>query len=121
MADGRQSSVTGEIRIGEETNTFSGATIYVYLEDVSLQDASSRIVAKQILTAASHQYGRESRIGFTLQSEEPDEKTSYSVRVHVAMHDAEEIRIGDFITMQSYPVLTFGRPNHVIVQVREVK
>ncbi|KYC42291.1 hypothetical protein WA1_20160 [Scytonema hofmannii PCC 7110] len=115
------SLVKGEILFGEEINTFSGATVNVYLEDVTDVDASSRIVAKQVIPDVSHQIGTQNRIEFALKSQIVDMCASYSIRVHVSLHGNEQIQRGDYITMESYPVLTFEYPLQVSVRVREVK
>lgn len=113
--------VTGEILFSEELGSFSGATVNVYLEDVSFLDAPSKIVAKQVIPDIDHEMGTENRVKFALKGEITDIRASYSLRVHVSLHGDEQIHRGDYITMESYPVLTFGYPNQVSVRVREVK
>ena len=113
--------VIGQILFSEELSSFSGATGNVYLEDVSSLDAPSKIVAKQVIPDISHEMGTENRVEFALKGEIADIRASYSIRVHLSLHGDEQIHCGDYITMESYPVLTFGYPNQVSVRVQEVK
>jgi uncharacterized lipoprotein YbaY len=113
--------VKGEILFEEDMDSFSKATVRVYLEDVSLLDAPSKVVAEQVIPNISHEKGTEERLEFALYGEIPDERASYSIHVHVDLQGDEEIQRGDYITMQSYPVLTFGYPDTVLVRVRQVK
>lgn len=113
--------VTGEIFFSQELSSFSRATLYIYLEDVSYLDAPAKIIAKQVIPDISHHMGNEDRVEFDLKSETLNKQASYSIRVHVSIHRDEQILCGDYITMESYPVLTLGYPNQVTLFVREVK
>ena len=113
--------VTGSIIFSQELNSFSGATANIYLEDVSLIDAPSQIITKQVIPNLSHQIGTENRVEFALFGEIPNPCAKYSIRVEVTLHKDESIHRGDYISMESYPVLTFGYPNHVSVLVQEIK
>jgi uncharacterized lipoprotein YbaY len=113
--------VKGEILFPKELGSFSGATVNVYLEDVSLLDAPAKIVAKQVIANLNHSMGTENRVEFVLQCKKiADIRASYSIRVHVAFRSDEQIHRGDYISTESYPVLTFGDPNRVSVRVTEV-
>jgi len=45
---------------------------------------------------------------------------SYSVRAHIDVSGSGEVEKGDFITTQSYPVLTRGYGNDVRLSVQRV-
>lgn len=115
------SFVKGEIIFSKELGSFSEATVNVYLENVSLLDAPAKIVAKQVIADLNHSMGTENRVEFALQAEIADIRARYSIRVHVAFRGDEQINCGDYISTESYPVLTFGYPNQVSVRVTEVK
>jgi uncharacterized lipoprotein YbaY len=112
--------VSGEILFHPEMTSIADATVYVYLEDVSLQDASSVLIGKEIMTGVSHSRGTGSRMQFAIYAELPDERAHYSVRVHVSRDGREEIQLGDFVSTQSYPVITFGNTDFVSIAVQEV-
>ena len=46
---------------------------------------------------------------------------SDNIRVHIDVDRDGRVSRGDYITMESYPVLTWGHPDRVTVRVREVK
>jgi uncharacterized lipoprotein YbaY len=118
---GDLSRVSGEILFEEAGGSFSGATVYVLLEDTSLADAPARVVAEEILRDVSHTAGSSTRLPFALSGVIPDERSRYSVRVHVDVDGDGQVSRGDFITMESYPVLTFGNPDQVTVKVKELR
>jgi hypothetical protein len=55
-----------------------------------------------------------------LQGRVPDMRARYQVRVHVDVDKDGKVSRGDYITTESYPVLTFGHPSRVRVRVRPV-
>jgi len=110
----------GEV-IFEGTRSFTGATVYVRLEDVSRLDAPSMVIAEQVIRSVVHQAGSQQGLEFSLYGQIPDEQASYTVRVHVDVDGDGRVSHGDFLSMESYPVLTHGYPNRVKVRVREVK
>lgn len=112
--------VTGEIIFGEEAKTNSGVTIYIRLEDISIADTASKLIAEQVLSNVSFQAGHRIKFLINLHGKALNERASYSLRVHVDVDGDGQISRGDYISMVSYPVLTFGYPNHATIQVREV-
>lgn len=114
-------TVRGEILLGEDAPAFSHATVYVRLEDVSRVDAVARIVAEQVIGEVSHVPARAASVPFALSAAEAvDERATYVVRVHVDADRDRRVGRGDFVSTESHPVLTFGRPAWASVRVREV-
>lgn len=113
--------VRGKIVLSKDLSSFSQATANIYLEDVSYIDAASKIVARQVISDICHKKGTENQIEFVLTGETKDDCTCYSLRVHITNHQDQEIHRGDFITTQSYPVLTQGHSNQIWIHVQEVK
>lgn len=113
--------VKGEIVLSEELGSFSKATVNIYLEDVSLLDAPAKIVAQSAIADVSHEIGTENRVEFALPGEIADIQARYSIRVHITFHNDDQIHRGDYISTESYPVLTYGHPERVLVRVVEVK
>ena len=104
-AGGESSSVTGTVAYRERIALTPAAVVEVQLLDVSLADASAKVIARQMIKP-EHQVP----IPFELVYDpaEIDERFTYAVRA--------TIREGDrlmFTTDTSYRVLTRGRPNHV--------
>jgi len=113
--------VSGEIVFGEGNEAFSGATAYVRLEDVSRADAPSDVVAEQVIRQVKYQPGQTGRLAFDLRGSTHHEHARYIVSAHVDVDGDGQVSRGDYVTMQSYPVLTQGYPRLVSVQLRKVK
>jgi hypothetical protein len=110
----------GEV-IFEGTRSFAGAIVYVRLEDVSRLDAPSAVIAEQVIRDVAHQAGSQQGLEFSLYGQIPDDQASYTVRVHVDVDGDGRVSRGDYLSMESVPVLTHGYPNRVTVRVREVQ
>jgi uncharacterized lipoprotein YbaY len=118
---GETGRVRGEIVIDEDARPFDGGIAYVRLEAVSRADAPATVVSQQVIHRVAHRRGDTSAVTFALPApEELDERAGYSVRVHVDLDGDRRVSRGDFISMESHPVLTLGRPERVTVRVREV-
>jgi uncharacterized lipoprotein YbaY len=113
--------VTGHVVFAEDAQPFTDATVYVRLEDVSRADAPSRVVSEQVIPNVSYGGGTGQEPEFALYGDISDEQGMYAVRVHVDRHGEGTIQRGDYVSTESYPVLTSERPNQVAVRVREVK
>ncbi|MGB3756300.1 MAG: YbaY family lipoprotein [Rivularia sp. (in: cyanobacteria)] len=114
------SLVKGEVIFSQELSSFSEATVNIYLEDVTFIDAPSFCISKQVIVDINHQKGTINRVEFALNGKY-DENSRYIITAHVSINGSEEIQRGDYMTMESYPVLTFGYPNQVSIYVKEVK
>lgn len=112
--------VSGEVVFGESSEAFSGATAYVRLEDVSRADAPSHVVAEQVIRQVDYQPGQTVRLAFELHGPIPHEQFRYIVSVHVDVDGDGQLSRGDYITMESYPVLTQGYPRRVSVRLKKV-
>jgi uncharacterized lipoprotein YbaY len=112
--------VEGEILLGEAQRPFTGATVHVQLEDVSYADAPSKVVAEQVIPDVSHESGTEHTLKFALYGDIPDERGRYIVTVRVDLKGQGRAIRGDYLSMESYPVLTHGNPNQISVRLREV-
>lgn len=112
--------VHGEIELPPDAPKFTPARILVELEDVSRADAPSRVVASRQLEAGS--LSGSDVIPFVLEvpTDALDESNDYSLRAHLDLNGSGRIERGDYITMQSYPVITRGSPNELRVKVRRV-
>ena len=117
---GAEPLVSGEILFSENASSFSGATVYVRLEDVSNADAPSKVIAEQILRDISYKAQSKTPLAFSIHGRSVNAKASYAVRVHVDTDADGEVSLGDYISMESYPVLTFTHPNKVSVRVHKV-
>ena len=109
--------VTGSILLPPGFVLPHGAVAYVRLLDTSLADAPSTVVAEQAIEGIAA--GKE--IGFALYGEIRNWRADYNVSVHIDVDGDRRVSVGDCITVQSYPVITFGRPRKVRVQTVQVR
>jgi uncharacterized lipoprotein YbaY len=112
--------VSGDIRFTQLPRLPPSAKAYVRLLDTSMADAPARLVAETVLEGISDEATRGNPIPFAIYGDLESERASYSVSVLVDVDGDGKTSPGDFINMQSYPVLTYGYPAYVSVEVREV-
>jgi uncharacterized protein (DUF2141 family) len=113
--------LSGEIVFDEDSPSFEKASVHIYLEDTTLADASAKVVLHHILENITADMVQNKRIPFALNGTIPDTQADYAVRVLVDVDGDGKISRNDYISTVSYPVLTHGYPNRVIVQVRKMR
>jgi uncharacterized lipoprotein YbaY len=116
--------VTGQVVFEQESPKLNHALMTVKLADVSLADAPSHVIAIHTQLVGA---GDINSLTFELTPNADDieinPKSTYSVSAHISLHPNDnptEIRQGDYLTMQSYPVLTHGNPASIDVEVKRV-
>jgi len=115
---GAPPSVSGTILLPTDAPAAQGVPIYVRLLETSYADAPAQVIASQQLHAVSVEGG--SSHPFRLALVRVDPKGHYTVDAHVDMDLDGHIGRGDYISMVSHPVLTFGWPDRIAVEVRRV-
>jgi uncharacterized lipoprotein YbaY len=113
--------VTGEILLPAHSAIPASAVAYVHLLNTSLADAPATIVAEQVINDVAAKIAGGGRIKFALYGEIQDPRASYSVSVHIDVDMDGRVSVGDYINVQSYPVVTFGYPDHIEVKTAMVK
>lgn len=112
--------VRGEIRFASQPHLTPGVQAIVQLRETSMADAPSRLVAEQVLKDITSRANAGELIPFEISGEPADQRQSYSLEVLVDVDGDGKPSRGDFINVQNYPVLTFGSPNSVTVEVKEI-
>lgn len=112
--------VYGKIELPSAAPALTPAHVLVELEDISRADAPSEVVASLQLTPEVLRGGDLIPFELEVPAGALNERSLYSVRVHVDMSGSGKVELGDYITMQSYPVLTRGYGDEVRVAVRRV-
>lgn len=110
-------AVTGEIVFSGEAPERASA-VHIRVEDVSYSDAPAKIFAEEVLRDV--RISGQEPLSFSLPVGDPNPSADYSVSVHVDVDGDGKVSPGDFISVQSNPVLTYGRPNRVTVPVKRV-
>ena len=114
------SVVRGEVVLPMEGVPAEPADIAVYVEDVSRADAPAVVVGEQRQTDVSLRPGASLPFEIEIPADRIDERRAYSVRAHVDHSQSGDVTKGDFVSTQSYPVLTRGYGTVVRVDVRRV-
>lgn len=112
--------VHGEIELPSDAPAFTPAKVVVELEDVSRADAPSHVVKRLQLATGAVRGGDTISFALEVPAGALNERNLYTVRVHVDVSGSGEVEHGDYITVQSYPVLTRGYGDKVRVAVRRV-
>lgn len=112
--------LTVQVTFDPGAGAFQSAALYAYVEDVSRLDAPAQALGSAVLQDVSHQAGEVSGPQLTLQVSVPEASATVSVRVHIDLDGDGRYSRGDFITMESYPVLTRGHLDRVTVRVRQI-
>lgn len=113
--------VKGEIKFAGKPALPPSAKTYVRLLNTSLADAPSNVVAEQVIDHIASSLSKNERVAFRLEPDSIDERDSYTVSVLVDLDGDGKVSKGDYISMQSYPVLTFGSPSEVSIEVKQVE
>lgn len=116
--------VSGHVVFEAGSPKFDSAILTVRLQDVGLSDAPATVVAEYSKKISYTGNGQKYEFELDSSEDDPgiDPLTSYVVSAHVSLHDDDptDIRVGDYLTMQSYPVLTLGHSDSVEVEVKRV-
>lgn len=112
--------VSGEITFDPEVLLPSGAEAHVTLLETSRADGPAQLITEKVIPGIAELVNQGKPVPFVLPGVVTDQRGSYTVSVHVDLDGDGQVGEGDFITMQSYPVLTYGNPSRVSVRVREV-
>lgn len=118
--------VTGKIIFDNISKPFKNAILTVKLDDVSKQDAPSETIAEQTIknldiTEKEVKTKEYPQIDFTLHGSISNSKGLYIVSVLLDVDRDGRMGVGDYITMEFYPVLTRGNPKFVKVHVKEIR
>jgi uncharacterized lipoprotein YbaY len=111
--------IRGQISFDETAPPFDDATVWVILQEATRADAPSREVSRLKIPGYSHSPGGPP-LEFSLTAEPLDPKCRYELRVHLDLTSSGQLKAADQITVQSYPVVTQGHPDHVSVQLRRI-
>lgn len=113
--------VKGEITFEEQAPPFTSATMHVYLEDISVADIASKVIADYVERDVAFDPKTTKGLSFAIAAKALDPRASYSLRVHIDIDGDGKVTQGDFISTQTYPVITFGHPREVSIPVQQVK
>ncbi|NPE28796.1 hypothetical protein HNV12_12695 [Methanococcoides sp. SA1] len=98
--------VQGDIIFDEPVESFSNTTIYLKVEDVSLQDVSSVIISENSIIGVSMDADDIQTVSYLIYHPELDERMTYSLSVHVDVDGDGSLSKGDYYSTWHNPVPT---------------
>ncbi len=101
-ARGRKLTVEGTLEL-DPAGRIDMATAYVRVRDVSLIDAAAPIAAEHAIPAISAEPRKRLTIPFRIGFE-AGQRSAYALEAHLSLSNTPEVRVGDYLTVQSYPV-----------------
>ncbi len=113
--------VSVTITFPAELRLDADARLYVRLEDISYADAPAQIVAERSLRPVQLPATGVLEVTLRVPPERIVAEGRYSVRVHLDIDADETVSVGDWISVQTHPVLTGGHPASVRVTPTRVQ
>lgn len=112
--------VRGELVFEDVDEPIHGATLVVSLDDVGPADADARTVTSQTHTGVTVS-SADDRIDFALRASGLDQAQRYVVQAHLDVAGDGTVAVGDYITMESYPVDPSAPGRDMEVRLRPVR
>ncbi|WP_167880979.1 YbaY family lipoprotein [Methanococcoides sp. AM1] len=101
-----ENSVQGMVIFDEPVESFSNATIYLKVEDVSLQDVASVVISEDTIDDVSMDAGNIEPLLYMINHPDLDERMTYSLSVHVDVDGDGRLSNGDYYSTWHNPVPT---------------
>ena len=101
-----ENSIQGKIIFDKPVQSFSDATIYLNLEDVSLQDIESITITEDSIDDISLDANNMQPVQYTLDYPKLDDRMAYSLSVHVDVDGNGRLSNGDYYSTWHNPVPT---------------
>lgn len=105
--------------LGPTVPSFSGATLYVRVLDVSRADAGAVIAGETIVPDLRYGPGSASAIAVDVTCGAVDARAHYSAWAHLDLDGDGQVSSGDWLTTESYPVIN-GQPSRAELRLQVV-
>jgi len=109
--------VEGQVQFVGMSSSIPHATMYVQLVDVTLADAPSTVIAEEVIHNVSIDVESPHAVPFSIRAPSLNERAMYTLMVHVDVSRSGRITLGDYLTMESFPVSLIDSPVFINVQV----
>jgi uncharacterized lipoprotein YbaY len=113
-------AVRGRIALPPEIPAEKARAVVVQVEDVSRMDAPSEVLAQQRFENVDLEEGGELPFEVQVPADLVDQRRRYSMRVHVDVNGTGNVTKGDYVSTASYPVLTEGDDDFLVITARRV-
>jgi uncharacterized lipoprotein YbaY len=116
-------TIRGNIIIDNVTKPFRNATVYIYLEDISYQDAPAKLIRDNVIKGIRH-INETDKISFSINGSVPNFNGKYAVRVDIDTNNDGVIGVGDLINTKLNmisPKLGLGYKKSLPIKVEEMR
>lgn len=113
--------IRGELRVEGGPADLRGAAIYVRLMDVSHADAAARTVAEYHVDSLPAGSDSTQKIPFEFEADIVDTRRHYVLAAHIDLDGDGRAGVGDYITMESFPLSVGSRTACYVVRVRRIE
>ncbi|WMW23394.1 YbaY family lipoprotein [Methanolobus mangrovi] len=101
-----ENTIQGMIIFDEPVESFSNATVYLEVDDVSLQDVASTVISEESIVGVSMNASDIQPVTYLIHYPELEEKRTYSLSVHVDVDGDGRLSNGDYYSTWHNPVPT---------------
>lgn len=112
--------VRGTVVLPDDAPSTVSAELVVRVEDVSRADAPSIVVGETRLADVSLEPGGILPFEVEVAADLVDPGHSYAISAHLDLSRSGTVQVGDYITTETHPVLTYGYGDEATVAVRRV-
>jgi len=113
-------TISGTVQFEDVRQPAQDVTVYVRVEEASRIDAPASRIAEVVLRGVDVFPGLPP-IPFTIRDVHSVPSGRYLVRVHADVDGDGRVTRGDYVSVQSYPVLTSADSDNVAIVVHEVR
>lgn len=110
-----QNTLKGTVSFEDQNVSFSTATCYVTILDVNITNATSKIVAEQVIKDLSPVNGTNSTFQYVISADKLEEGKNYSLFVYIDVDGDVNVSQADYTTTNNYPVTINSKTLDVVV------
>ncbi|TXH20831.1 MAG: hypothetical protein E6Q95_04935 [Chitinophagaceae bacterium] len=112
--------IKGEIIFDNDIKPIIDATLYVMIENVTYLDEKAELIKLYTKKNIHYNINTDDNLQFILTLKNLNHHDSYNLRVHIDIDNNNTINIGDYITVQSYPLQTSIPIQKLSIQIKQI-
>ena len=113
--------IRGKIVFQGDLKDISGASVSVRIQDVSRADGPSVTISEYRIEKLPVGTNTRTSVPFEITMDIIPTRAYCTIWAHIDVDGDDQVSIGDYITMESFPVTAASSANFVVVRVRQVK
>ena len=113
-------TVAVSVRLPEGMELTSRSVLRARVEDSSIADRAAEVVAKVEQAVDADATGSDVRLQLEVPAGLVDERSSYTVFVHLDVSGNAEVEAGDALSTRTVPVLTQGATDDADVELQRI-